>query len=81
MNFLHYIYFIIGDLIDYHCFLSFDSLPSVRQDAASKLVDFSEVVHMSIFDSKLIPRLEQFSFDQNVILLNFYRFKLIHFYK
>lgn len=71
---------IIDDLIDYHCFLSFDSLPSVRQDAANILVDLSEVVHLSTFDSKLIPRLEQFSFDQNVILLHFYRFKLIYFY-
>ncbi|XP_022161137.1 serine/threonine-protein phosphatase 2A 65 kDa regulatory subunit A beta isoform-like isoform X4 [Myzus persicae] len=54
-----------SDLIDYHCFLSLDSLPSVRQNAANNLVDFSEIVHMSIFDSKLTPRLEQFSFDQN----------------
>jgi len=50
-----------------------DSSPAVRQNAANNLVDFSEVVHMSIFDSKLTPRLEQFSFDQNVILLNFYK--------
>jgi len=57
-----------------------DSLPSVRQNAANNLVDFSEVVHMSIFDSKLTPRLEQFSFDQNVTLSNFYKFKLIYFY-
>lgn len=63
----------IGDLIDYHCFLSLDSSPAVRQNAANNLVDFSEVVHMSIFDSKLTPRLEQFSFDQNVILLNVYK--------
>eukprot|EP00102_Acyrthosiphon_pisum_P010960 XP_008179482.1 PREDICTED: probable serine/threonine-protein phosphatase PP2A regulatory subunit [Acyrthosiphon pisum] len=54
-----------SDLMDYHCFLSLDVLPSVRQNAANNLVDFSEVVHMSIFDSKLTPRLEQFSFDQN----------------
>ncbi|XP_050058700.1 serine/threonine-protein phosphatase 2A 65 kDa regulatory subunit A alpha isoform-like isoform X1 [Aphis gossypii] len=54
-----------SDLIDYHCFLSLDSSPAVRQNAANNLVDFSEVVHMSIFDSKLTPRLEQFSFDQN----------------
>lgn len=60
--------FIQGDLIDYHCFLSYDLFPSVRQDAAKCLVDLSEVTQLSIFDSKLVPRLEQFSFDQNVIL-------------
>jgi len=66
--------------MDYHCILSLDSLPSVRQNAANNLVDFSDIVHMSIFDSKLTPRLEQFSFDQNVILPNFYKLKLIYFY-
>lgn len=60
-------YFIVDELINYHCSLSFDSIPSVRQDAAKILVDLSEVVHLSVFDSKLIPRLKQFSFDQNVI--------------
>ncbi|VVC37451.1 Armadillo-type fold,Armadillo-like helical [Cinara cedri] len=54
-----------GDIIDYHCFLSFDSFSSVRQDAAKCLVDLCEVVNFSTFDSKIIPRLEQFSFDQN----------------
>ncbi|KAL4089454.1 hypothetical protein QTP88_024488 [Uroleucon formosanum] len=54
-----------SDLMDYHCFLSLDFIASVRQNAANNLIDFSEVVHMSIFDSKLTPRLEQFSFDQN----------------
>lgn len=58
--------FIVGDLIDYHCFLSFDSFSTVRQDAAKCLIDLSEVVHLSTFDSKLISRLEQFSYDQNV---------------
>lgn len=58
--------------MDYHCFLSLDSIASVRQNAANNLIDFSEVVHMSIFDSKLTPRLEQFSFDQNVG--NFFKF-------
>lgn len=43
-------------------------MSSVRQDAARILVDLSQVVHLSVFDSKLIPRLEQFSFDKNVIL-------------
>jgi len=66
--------------MDYHCFLSLDTLPSVRQNAANNLIDFSEVVHISIFDSKLTPRLEQFSFDQNVgYSLNFCTFKLIYF--
>jgi len=60
--------------------LSFDSFSCVRQDAVNSLIDLSEIVHLSIFDSKLTLRLERFSFDQNVILLNFYRFKLIHFY-
>lgn len=64
---MHYNYFVIGDLIDYHCFLSFDLFPSVRQDAVKSLIDLSEIVHLSIFDSKLTPRLQQFSFDQNVI--------------
>lgn len=47
--------------------MSFDSLPSVREGAARSLVDLSEIVHLSIFDSKLIPRLEQFCFDENVM--------------
>lgn len=58
----------VGDLINYHCILCFDSMSSVRQDAARILVDLSQVVHLSVFNSKLIPRLEQFSFDKNVIL-------------
>jgi len=66
VNFFILKLFYKGDLMDYYCFLSLDALPSVRQNAANNLVDFSEVVHMSIFDSKLTPRLEQFSFDQNV---------------
>lgn len=64
-------YFVIDAIIDYHYSLSFDSFPSVRQDAVKCLIDLSEIVHLSIFDSKLTQRLEQFSFDQNVISLNF----------
>lgn len=57
--------------------MSFDSFSFVRKGAANMLVDLSEIVHLSIFDSKLIPRLEQFSFDQNVTFFFFFRFKLI----
>lgn len=71
---IYYYYFILGDLFDYHFFLSLDSSSSVRQDAAKCLVDLIEVVHLSTFGSKLILRLEQFSFDQNVTLLTLYKF-------
>lgn len=65
--------FIVDDIISYYCSLSIDSLPSVRQDAAKILVDLSEVVHLSVFDNKLIPRLKQFSFDQNVMRITIFK--------
>ncbi|XP_050522682.1 serine/threonine-protein phosphatase 2A 65 kDa regulatory subunit A alpha isoform-like isoform X2 [Daktulosphaira vitifoliae] len=53
------------NLVEYYTCLCLDTLPSVRQDAAKCLAKLSEVVQFPVIDTKIIPRLKQFSIDQN----------------
>ncbi|XP_050424654.1 serine/threonine-protein phosphatase 2A 65 kDa regulatory subunit A beta isoform-like [Adelges cooleyi] len=53
------------NLMQYYYYLSSDTLPSVRQDAAKCLADLSEVAQLPVIVTNIIPRLAQFSADQN----------------